>query len=284
MQELAIAIIFFEKLDQTIECINSAVERDLPIYVLNNNSSNKSAEKIKEYYKHKPNILFFDAPENLGPAKGRNFLIENIKEPWIFFLDNDITIKTKGWLNKIDAHILAAPDTEVFIPRLFNVHENEWVEYHEYELVDNKIRGKFSNSKMTNWFPGGASIVNRKLFSEVGLYNNSINVLEDIEISVRALMHQQPIKAQLVDDIELIHDHQFTKDNKDRAAIKTRYAAEQYLFAENYIREFHKIEFYSGWKEWVNVQLDKMIYNSQYQKSKRWFFQKITAVKRRIKD
>jgi GT2 family glycosyltransferase len=279
--KLAVAIIFFEKVSQTIDCIKSVANAPIKIYVLNNNSSSDSFDSLKAATSHFNNIIFIDSKENLGPARGRNFLISNIEEDCIFFLDNDITVKTKDWFEKISFHLKSQSNYEVFIPMLYNVHENSMVNFHKYKLANNAVLGDIVTQSETNCFPGGASIVNKSLFTRLGLYNSEISVLEDFEYSIRGVMKNEPIRAKLIDDIVLHHNHKYSKLNKDKAAVKIRYASEQYQFAENLIKEKYKIEYHSGWQQWVNEQMQIMVYSSPYHKIKKKIIIQLRKLKKK---
>ncbi len=276
---IAVAIIFFEKVLQTIECIESAVDNRTKIYILNNNSSAGSFQSLHAATKHHPNLIFIHSKENLGPARGRNFLISQINESWIFFLDNDIKIITQNWYDKLLPHLQNESYYEVFIPQLYNVHENADIKFHKYNLLNNTVVGEEVTDNNTNCFPGGASLVSKSLFTRLGLYNSDISVLEDFEFSIRGLMVGQPVKAALIYDVVLHHNHIYSKSNKDKRATKIRYAGQQYQFAENYIRENYKIEYYSGWQQWVNTQMQIMVYSSPFHKTKRWILKQIKKLR-----
>ncbi len=279
---LAIAIIFFEKVEQTIECIKSVANAPVKIYLLNNNSSSQSFKFLKSETSNFNNLVFIDAKENLGPARGRNLLITSIEEDWILFLDNDITVKTNDWFGKISNHINSNFNYEVFIPQLYNVHENCMVNFHAYKLSGNAIVGNVVTNSETNCFPGGACVAKKSLFLRLGLYNKEISVLEDFEYSIRGVMQNEPIRAQLIDDIVLYHNHKYSKLNKDKAAVKIRYASDQYQFAENLIREKYKIDYHSGWQQWVNEQMQIMVYNSKYYQIKKKVKQKLKTLKNKF--
>jgi len=279
--KLAIAIIFFEKVNQTIDCIKSVANAPIKIYILNNNSSSESFHFLQAETNHFNNIIFIDSKENLGPARGRNFLISQIGEDWIFFLDNDITVKTTDWFHKISIHLKSQVYYEVFIPMLYNVHENSIVNFHKYKLINNEVIGNIVAGSETNCFPGGASIVNKSLFARLGLYNSEISVLEDFEYSIRGVMINEPIKAKLIDDIVLHHNHKYSKLAKDKAAVKIRYASEQYQLAENLIREKYEIKYHSGWQQWVNEQMQIMVYSSAYHKIKKKIIIQLRKLKKK---
>src|SRR5688572_18034438 len=127
MATIAVAIVFFQKLDQTISCINSFLDSGVTLYVLNNGSCNKDFENIK----------YFEVNQNLGPASGRNILINEIPEDWIVFADNDITVEPANWVNLLKNRIEANPNADVFIPRLYNVHERDFAKFNAFSILNN---------------------------------------------------------------------------------------------------------------------------------------------------
>jgi GT2 family glycosyltransferase len=277
MDSVGVCVVFYEKTDQTIACIKSVAKNPLKVYVLNNASSSGSFEKLKSGLSEFDNIVYIDSTENIGPARGRNKLINTCWESWLLFLDNDITVTTPDWHSRMIAHIEAESETEVFIPKLYNVHEQAWQYYHTYILNGKTVCGADPSDNKSNCFPGGASLVNRSLFDRLGYYDVILSVLEDFEFSIRGLMRDEPVRAKLIHDVELHHDHQQAHGSLDRNAVKTRYAPEQYLIAEQYIRDKYGIEFYSGWQLWVQQQVDKMIYYSRMEKFKKWVRKHMSA-------
>jgi GT2 family glycosyltransferase len=283
MEPVGVCVVYYEKTDQTIECIKSIASNPVKVYILNNASSATSFEYLQSCLSEFSNIVYIHSAENIGPARGRNKLINASWESWLLFLDNDITMLTADWHARMISHIENAGETEVFIPRLYNVHENGWQHYHTYILNGNIISGGEISNDCTNCFPGGASLVNRELFERLGFYDIILTVLEDFEFSIRGLMKDEPVRAQLIYDVEMKHDHRPAHGTLDRKAVKTRYAPEQYLQAEQYIRDKYAIEFYSGWQNWVEQQVDMMIYYSRMEKFKKWLRKKMHATGTRIK-
>jgi GT2 family glycosyltransferase len=256
MYSIAVAILFFEKCEQTIECVQSVLSPFVKVYILDNGSSEKSHNTLVSKYKDIANVIFFQSPKNLGPGSGRNYLIENISEDWIFFLDNDIRVATSNWYQILLNSISTNSDVDVFIPKLFNIHENNYVRFHSYRLIGNNISGEYPAEGILNCFPGGASCINKKLFKRIGLYSEKIKVLEDFEISIRALVNKQTIRCKLIDEINLIHDHRYSNSKADKLAIAERYNITHYSIAEDFIKNRHNVIFYSGWQSWVSAQLE----------------------------
>jgi GT2 family glycosyltransferase len=256
MASIAIAILFFEKLDQTIECVNSVIHSGCTIYILSNGSSLKSYNQLKAIFRDNENVFIFKSESNVGPSRGRNILIDKISEQWILFLDNDILVHSHNWHKIMLDSISAYKDVDVFIPRVFNKHEKTFLKFHLFKIKGQKVVGDFPNDDIVNCFPAGASCINKDLFIRVGKYSENIRVLEDFELSIRALVNKQIIRCKLINDITLIHDHRYSNIKVDKLAIAEPYNLTHYSIAEEFIKHQHNIIFYSGWQTWVSAQLE----------------------------
>lgn len=96
MKTIGIVICNFNKKDYVISCIQSVLESnktDFDIYVVDNASSDGSAQAIKETYKNKVTLL--ENTENLGGSGGFNTgLREALKKDYKYLvcLDNDVLL------------------------------------------------------------------------------------------------------------------------------------------------------------------------------------------------
>lgn len=265
--KLSICILFYEKADQTIECVKSFLNTEVPIYILDNGSSTSSRKILDSYCKNYKSITIMDSDINLGVANGRNYLIDHTKEAWMLFVDNDITINTNNWLYIINEYMQKYHDFEVFIPKLFDVSENKYCVYNSFKINKNKIityntlYNKYRN--ISNYFPGGASFINRRLFDHLGLYDkNMFTGWEDFELAIRAIITGEPIKCMLVKDIELIHNHKQVLSKEDSNAVKTRYNID--LLQKSHDRIFEKYGIIiddNNWQFWAKDQINKMVKN-----------------------
>jgi len=258
---IAVCVLFFERIEQTIECIKSFLLSNAKIYILNNGSSPLKRSILGEFCENYKNIKIFDSSVNLGVGVGRNYLLKNTKEEWLFFVDSDIVMKTRDWLQKVEKHISEYPDIEVFIPELFNVHENRYISYRSLRLAGNEaIFDVEIDNDLSNYFPGGSSIVNRKIFGRLGLYDAKIFVgFEDYELCIRGVLSESPVKARLIHDVKLLHIHRYLRDTEDKKATLTRYNANFIEISSQRIKEKHNIILVSGWKQWVPQQLANIL-------------------------
>lgn len=258
---IAVCILFFERLEQTLACIESCLSSGVNIYVLNNGSSTSSRQALGEFCGNHKQIKIFDSDVNLGVSVGRNYLVTHTTEEWLLFLDNDIVVRTNEWVDKLARHIHAHQEIEVFIPKLFNIHEASYVPYCSTRIVESKAIHDVSITKnLTNTFPGGAAFVNRQLFDRLGLYDDRMFVgFEDFELCIRALLMKNPVKVKLIHDIKLTHNHIYTKKTEDRNAVLARYDITSLEFSFNRMTEKHKVILEGDWQKWVNYQVEKIL-------------------------
>lgn len=221
---LGICILFFERVEQTIECVHSLLPSRLPIYLLNNGSTRRSRDHLASEFQGHQQVTVFDSERNLGIAAGRNFLIFRTTEPWLLMIDDDIVTGSLAWPDIFRAYQSRAQDVEVFIPRLWDVPSGRYAKFRSLNirrrrLVYEKTRGDF-----TNWFPGGNAIVSRRLFERLGTYDEEMFVgVEDVEFGVRGLRSGSPIRAQFMPDMEFFHNHRQPETLEDRIAALERY-------------------------------------------------------------
>jgi MoaA/NifB/PqqE/SkfB family radical SAM enzyme/GT2 family glycosyltransferase len=259
--DIGVYILFYEKVEQTIECIKSFLPFDIPIYVLNNGSSKNSRDELGEFSKKYHNIKIIDSEVNLGVGVGRNKMIHETNHQWMFFVDNDITVNTYDFLFKLDAKIKELPEIEAFLPKLYNVHDDNYLIPPQMIIEDHNVRIDRSSGDFSNMFPGGAAIINRNLFERLGHYDLQMFVgLEDFEMALRALILQDEIRSYHINSIELIHDHREAVNVEDKKAVLERYNFDKldksyYRILEKYPEVNFKLEF----RPWVVDQIDKML-------------------------
>lgn len=282
-KDLQVCILFHNKVEQTIEAIKSINDSHVSILVLNNNSSKRQLQTLKEYSLNKPEIKIYNSDSNLGVSRGRNFLIEKSKAPWILFIDNDITVKTIRWFDIIQKEIQNDPTIEVFIPILFNKHENRYSRPVKFDIKDNELIYRTIQSKYTNNFPGGASFISKKFFNRIGKYNEDMFVgFEDFEMALRSLFNGVPIKAKLINSIELIHDHRHSVDKDTKESVKIRYDYKEILNSHRIITDLYGVNIDSNFKPWLEEQKRQMNGESKLKTISRKIKNKISFFTKRI--
>ncbi len=272
--DLAVCILFFEKVGQTIECVDSFWRPEIKIYILNNNSSAKNRDILGQHCDKYSNVVIFDSLQNLGVAGGRNFLIAQTKEPWLLFVDSDIVSGTKNWLEKFEKHLKRESQIEVFIPKLYNSLEKKNSIYSGFYITGEKVRRKANIFKnKINSFPGGASLISSKLFQRLGNYDEAMFVgFEDFELAFRAILIGSPVVAQKIKDITFIHNHKAALSLEDKKAVLARYASVQHAASLERIKQKHGLVFEEEYTDWLKSQIEVLACGKKYQKKLRDYF------------
>jgi GT2 family glycosyltransferase len=257
---IAILIIFFNRLNQTIECVESFLPSDQNIYVLNNGSNKKDWQFLTDKYRNTNKLFFFSSDINLGPAKGRNFLLEKCKEEWIFLVDNDIYIKfPRAWKEIFDKKTILEKEAFIFCPTIYNVHEKSIVRSHCFAIHNKRVTMEETTPGVTNYFPCCGAIIHRKIFKTYGNFDDELFAFEDYEFSIRAMLSENgPLRVFSLPEIELIHDHQEQKKNVDKKAVFERYNEDRINASMQHLSDKHQIIFDHEWQWWTRKQVADM--------------------------
>lgn len=254
---VAILIVFFNKVEQTIECIESFLPSGFPIYVLNNGSDKDQYKRLNKRYMGQDHIRMYSSEVNVGPAVARNYLIKNSKEEWLFFVDNDITISPTSWSTIFEDALYKNPVADVFLPSLWNVHDEMMATHPLFILESNTIKLIHENRR-TNYFPSGAAMVNRSVFDRHGYFDDQLFAFEDYEFGIRLLKNGEALNIVELHEVQLNHNHIFQKKRKDKKAVRERYNEVRLANSFQLIEKKHSIIFDHEWRWWVNNQRSKM--------------------------
>lgn len=224
------------------------------ILVIDNNSEDKTVEKIKKY---KNNIKLFELKKNKGFAKGVNFGIKKSKYSKVIILNPDtkILLSTIKNLfkceNSNNAQIIGGKakingkihNTCVRYPTLTTI-------LFDYTNLRKLIPGDFFHKKHyyldfkrrknmeVDAVSGCFILIDKKVFKKIGLFDeNFFMYLEDIDFCMRA--RKKGFKIYYCNDSEIIHHGGGSSKNPDKihhqAWIKSRkyYCLKHFNFFEN---------------------------------------------------
>jgi glycosyltransferase involved in cell wall biosynthesis/GT2 family glycosyltransferase/tetratricopeptide (TPR) repeat protein len=222
---MAIAVLFFDRVEQTIECIESVVTAGVPVWILNNGSNPAGRAELGRFCEPYKHVSIIDSSQNLGVARGRNRLIERIREDWILFLDNDIVVETSDWLNIIEDLISRNADIDAFLPLLVTDGRPGRTPS-RFSIEGDLVRRRLVHGtrQLTNVFSGGAAFVSRSVFERLSGYDEEMFVgLEDFEFAVRAIRSGMPLRVISLPEVRLIHEHRSARSTVDADAARVRY-------------------------------------------------------------
>ncbi len=257
---IAVFILFFNKLEETKRCIESFLPSGVVVHILNNGSDPALWRKLRTKFSAFRQCKFYEVETNRGPAQGRNFLIDATGEEWIFLVDNDITLKqTNTWMETFEKLVAANPAVNVICPELYNVHECQVAKHPRFQINGNRVLLNYTSSAAANYFPSGAAIVKRDVFSRFKLFDHDLFAFEDYEFAIRVLKHgDRSLNILDTSEITLVHNHRFQKKAIDKRAVRERYNEVKLDQSFMWIQHKHNVVFEHDWRWWTRKQVKEM--------------------------
>ena len=260
---------------QNISGLDSASDLLEEVIVVNNASADDYSS-VKNYINSNAALPFryFDAPENLGVAKGRNFALQKGKAPIIIMLDDDAVLQNKDALVNL---------VKEFVPMdSFGENNNtdrpkaivsfKVLYYDNLEMQKNALPHKrfdeYKNKSFfeTYYYAGGAHAIKREMIEKLGEYPADFFYgMEEYDLAYRILDAGYSIVYS--DKIVMLHKESplGRKPKKEKlqmmwlnkSKVAWRYLPKKYFYSTafmwsmQYLKEtgFNMGGFLSGWKK-----------------------------------
>ena len=234
-----------------------------------NNASPDDYTSVKKFIDSAPALPFyyFDAPENLGVAKGRNFALGKGKAPIIIMLDDDAVLQNKDCLKNLlkefDENNTERPKAIVSFKVLY---------YDNLQMQKNALPHKrFQEFKdrsffETYYYAGGAHAIKRDVIEKLGRYPADFFYgMEEYDLAYRILDAGYSIVYS--DKIVMLHKESplGRKPKKEKlqmmwlnkSKVAWRYLPAKYFYSTafmwsmQYLKEtgFNIGGFFNGWKK-----------------------------------
>lgn len=169
-------------ISDAIESILRQSYKDYEIVIVDDGSTDKTAEIIKQYNNEKIKYIY---QTNGGPAKARNTGIFNSKGEYIAFLDQD-----DAWLTnklKLQVEVLENNNrvglvyTDIYIVR-DDVFNNSTLKFRRSFQIRPPQRGKvLKDLFLENFIPTSSVMVHRECFEKIGMFDLSLPPIEDYD-------------------------------------------------------------------------------------------------------
>ena len=108
MKPLSFIIISYNRSADLLELLKNISQLDeahqlLEEIIIVNNASTENYDHVRSFINDQSSLLYkyFDAPENLGVAKGRNYALQKGMAPIIIMLDDDAVLQNKDCLTNL---------------------------------------------------------------------------------------------------------------------------------------------------------------------------------------
>lgn len=252
---------------QNINGLDKAHELLEEIVVVNN-ASTDDYSAVKEYASSSAlPIKYFDAPENFGVAKGRNYALRKGKAPVIIMLDDDAVLQNHDCLINLVTEFETTNSEKSKAIVSFKILYYDTLEMQKNGLPHkNYDEYKDKSFFETYFYAGGAHAIKRKVIEELGGYPDDFFYgMEEYDLAYRVLDAGYSIVYS--DKIVMLHKEsplgrkpkkeklQMMWVNKTKVAF--RYLPKKYFYSTafmwslQYLREtaFNFDGFISGWKK-----------------------------------
>lgn len=173
-------------IDQVLKAILSQdyPQKKIEIIVVDDNSKDKTQEKIKEFQKKYKNIYLYVKPSGTGkgPAASTNLGITKAKGEFIASVDGDAIISS-NWLKKL---LIEFVDKKVMVVSgmIYTANtQNLWANLAGRELEDRLLGLK---QKEIDSISPCNTLYQKQIFEKVGLFNENFNYYgQDVEFCYR---------------------------------------------------------------------------------------------------
>lgn len=257
---------------QNIYQLDKAGELLEEVIVLNN-ASTEDYTLVKKYINGHPAFpfLYFDAPGNLGVARGRNYALKKGSAPVVIMLDDDAILQNKDCLTNLllefEAQNTGRPKAIISFKVLY---------YDTLQMQVNALPHKrFSEYKdksffETCYYAGGAHAVKREVIEKLGSYPEDFFYgMEEYDLSYRVLDAGYSIVYS--DKIVMLHKEsplgRKPKEEKlrmmwvNKSKVAYRYLPKRYFYSTAFmwsmqylkITGFKLTGFLKGWKEIISI-------------------------------
>lgn len=159
--------------------------------IIVNNCSTADYTAVKEFAAATPSLPFryYDAPENLGVARGRNFALQKSRAPIAIMLDDDAVMGNKDCLMNLaeEFNITNTLREKAIVSFKVLYYENRQMQenalpHKQFEAYRNKSFFE------TYYFAGGAHAVKKDVMEQLGLYPSDFFYgMEEYDLSYRII-------------------------------------------------------------------------------------------------
>jgi GT2 family glycosyltransferase len=258
-----IGVLFYNRARQTADCVLSFLHEELRpnVVVLDQGSAADQRELLDRALGDQPEVRIVTLSENVGVAAGRNRLCRECSAEWILFVDNDVTLNTRGGVALIDAAVADAGNADGFSPRVLTVNENRFLDRQRLARNNGHLQRDPIGPDVTttNMFAGGAVILRRSMLLDNPYDERTFVGFEDFDLALCAFTAGRPLQLRSLAAVTLAHKHMPVGGEPDVAATRTRYSAPLITKSFELLKARYGGELFDDWEPWAARQQKDMI-------------------------
>lgn len=205
MKKVSVVIVNYNVKELILTCLRTLYkyhpESNLEVIVVDNDSKDNSCEAIKAQF---PQVILLENKFNAGFPKGNNQGFELATGDYIFMLNPD-TEFIEDSINKLTDYLESHPDAWLLAPKLLNSDGGWQLSAWRYPTITSVFcesfylsgflkKKNYADKNMNEIFAGetfsGAALFFRKeLFDKIGMLDETMFWIEDVEFCWRANHH-----------------------------------------------------------------------------------------------
>ena len=192
---------------------------DNPIYIIDNNSEDKSIDFLTKNY---PNLKIIRNDKNYGYAKGYNEGLKHVNEEVFCLLNNDVEV-TKDWLDPIIKEFESNKNLVIAQPKILDYNNKNkfeyagaaggYIDYFGYPYCRGRIndfieidKGQYNENVDIFWASGACFFIRKETFDDLNGFDEKFFChMEEIDLCWRINNYNQYLKKIYIHDSIVYH-------------------------------------------------------------------------------
>lgn len=167
----------------TLQSVLAQTFTDFEIIVVNDVSTDNSLTVAKSITDERIRIVSHE--KNSGLSASRNTGILNSTAPYVAFLDADDIWKF-GFLQKINELAVNYPEADLFGTNYEEIYPGNIIIQHPFSIKTGTVTDFFQKEINQHIYCYSSVCIRKEAIQKIGLFNESINMGEDVDFNVRA--------------------------------------------------------------------------------------------------
>jgi len=238
---LSITVCTYNRVKYLKLCLNSILNqtkeyRNIEINIIDNNSTDNTAEYIKNLQKQNLNINYF-LENKQGISYARNLAIKVCNGEYLAFVDDDATIN-KDWLkallNEINKNLEDTIYGGPIYPR-FEIKPPNWIDLKYFKRKFKRYDGYLNKIKAKEGFSGGNMCIPIKLFKNsenfnisLGMSGSNLGLGEEPDFFYKLIKRNKNINLYNIADMSITHFEAEYKLKKEYLKERIKLNAKQF--------------------------------------------------------